>query len=31
VIVDFSAISTGEAEDIPLQQGDRVFVDERLF
>jgi polysaccharide export outer membrane protein len=31
VVVDFSAISTGEAEDIPLQQGDRVFVDERLF
>lgn len=31
VIVDFGAISSGEAEDIPLQAGDRIYVEERVF
>jgi polysaccharide biosynthesis/export protein VpsN len=31
VLVDFEAISSGAAEDILLQAGDRIFVDERVF
>jgi polysaccharide export outer membrane protein len=31
VQVNFLAISSGEAEDILLQAGDRIFVDERVF
>ncbi len=31
VSINFEAISSGEAEDIPLQAGDRIFVDERVF
>lgn len=31
VVVSVDAITAGEAEDIPLQAGDRIFVEERLF
>lgn len=31
VVVDLDAINAGEAEDIPLQVGDRIFVEERVF
>lgn len=31
VSINFEAIRSGEAEDIPLQAGDRIFVDERVF
>ncbi len=31
VVVDVDAINAGEAEDIPLQAGDRLFVEERVF
>lgn len=31
VSFDFEAISSGDAEDVLLQSGDRIFVDERVF
>jgi polysaccharide export outer membrane protein len=31
VSVDFEAISSGDEDDIVLQAGDRIFVDERVF
>jgi polysaccharide export outer membrane protein len=31
VTFDFEAISSGVADDVPLQSGDRIFVDERVF
>jgi protein involved in polysaccharide export with SLBB domain len=31
VVVDVDAINAGDAEDIPLQAGDRLFVEERVF
>jgi protein involved in polysaccharide export with SLBB domain len=31
VVLSVNAITDGDAEDIPLQSGDRIFVDERLF
>lgn len=31
VVVDVDAINAGEADDIPLQAGDRLFVEERVF
>lgn len=31
VLVDLDAINAGEAEDIPLQAGDRIFIEERVF
>lgn len=31
VVVDLAAINSGEMEDILLQAGDRVFLDERVF
>jgi polysaccharide export outer membrane protein len=31
VVVSVDAITEGEAEDIPLQAGDRIYVEERLF
>jgi hypothetical protein len=30
-MINFLAISAGEAEDIQLQAGDRIFVEERIF
>ncbi len=31
VVVDLAAINSGEMEDILLQAGDRIFLDERVF
>jgi polysaccharide biosynthesis/export protein VpsN len=31
VMINFLAISSGEAEDVALQAGDRIFVEERIF
>jgi hypothetical protein len=31
VSVDLDAINSGDAQDVLLQAGDRVFVSERLF
>jgi protein involved in polysaccharide export with SLBB domain len=31
VVLDFDAINAGVTEDPPLQAGDRIFVDERVF
>jgi polysaccharide export outer membrane protein len=31
VIIDLDAINSGEAEDIPMQPGDRIYVAERVF
>jgi hypothetical protein len=31
VVLDFDAITSGAAEDPPLQSGDRIFVEERVF
>ena len=31
VVLDVGAITDGEADDVPLQAGDRIFVEERLF
>ena len=30
-VLNFAAINSGEVEDIPLQAGDRIFLDERVF
>jgi protein involved in polysaccharide export with SLBB domain len=31
VIIDLDAINAGDAEDIPMQPGDRIYVAERVF
>lgn len=31
VVVNLEAINSGQLEDIPLQAGDRIFVEERVF
>jgi hypothetical protein len=31
VVIDLDAINSGVVEDVPLQAGDRIFVDERVF
>jgi polysaccharide export outer membrane protein len=31
VVLDLDAINDGDADDVPLQAGDRIFVEERLF
>jgi polysaccharide biosynthesis/export protein VpsN len=31
VVLDVGAITDGDADDVPLQAGDRIFVEERLF
>jgi polysaccharide export outer membrane protein len=31
VVLDVDAITDGDADDVPLQAGDRIYVEERLF
>jgi polysaccharide biosynthesis/export protein VpsN len=31
VVIDLEAINAGDAEDVPLQPGDRIYVAERIF
>jgi polysaccharide biosynthesis/export protein VpsN len=31
VLLDVESITNGETDDVPLQAGDRIFVEERLF
>lgn len=31
VVIDFAAITEGDAPDIPLQPGDRIYIEERIF
>lgn len=31
VVIDLDSINSGQLEDVPLQAGDRIFVEERVF